>query len=71
MIEPDVYQMFIEKGGEITPHGFHLGTDFHVAEPFVFEQLENGADSVALRLGKQLIKIYDYRDLLERHGHGA
>lgn len=57
--------MFIEKDGDIKPHGFHLGTDFNVAEPFVFEQLENGATSVALRLGKQLIKIYDWRDLYE------
>lgn len=66
MKDVDVYQMFVEKDGEISPHKFHLGTDFKVAEPFVFEQLENGADSVALRLGRQLIKIYDYRDLLER-----
>ncbi len=61
--------MFIEKNGEIKPHGFHLGTDFEVAETFVFEQLENGADSVALRLGRQLIKIYDYRDICDKYGH--
>ena len=60
---PDTYQMFIEKNGTVRPHGFHLGTDLTVAESFVAEQLKNGANSVALRLGRKLVKIYDYRDI--------
>ena len=59
----DTYQMHIERDGKVTPHGFHLGTDLKIAESFVFEQLESGAQSVALRLGGKLIKIYDYRDI--------
>ena len=59
----DTYQMHIERNGEVKPHGFHLGTDRKIAEQFILEQLQNGADSVALRLGRKLIKIYDYRDL--------
>jgi hypothetical protein len=58
-----VYEMHIERHGKVKPHGFHLGTDIKIAESFVFEQLEAGADSIALRLGGKLVKIYDYRDL--------
>lgn len=61
----DTYQMHIERDGEVKPHGFHLGTDLQIAEQFVFEQLESGAESVALRFGRKLVKIYDYRDLCD------
>lgn len=62
-INTPTYQMHIERNGDVKPHGFSLGTDRKIAESFVFEQLESGADSVALRLGTKLVKIYDYRDL--------
>ena len=60
---PDVFTMDIEKNGEVKQHGFHLGTDRNIAEAFVLEQVKHGATSVALRFGKKLVKIYDWRDL--------
>lgn len=65
MTEP--YTMHIEyTEGEITNHGYHLGTDLKVAESFVFEKLRSDfhpAISVALRQGGKLVKIYDHRDI--------
>ena len=62
---PDPYTMHVETDGEVTPHGFHLGTDLRVAESFVFDKLRAGAQSVALRRCGITHKIYDWRDLPE------
>lgn len=66
-METPTFNMVIEKPvGVLKPRGFHLGTDLAIAESFVFEQLRNGAVSVALRLGNSKPSIYDFRDLPER-----
>lgn len=59
-----VYHMDIETAEGVKPHGFHLGTQFSLAERFVLEALRRaGTVSVALRLGSKLVRIYDFRDL--------
>jgi hypothetical protein len=60
-----VYTMHIEKpAGTIAQHGFRLGTDLKVAEDIVLERLRTDPDivTIALRVGHELVRIYDFRD---------
>lgn len=58
------YNMNIETAEGVKPHGYHLGTQLPTAEQFVKEELMRpGTISVALYLGRKLVRIYDYRDL--------
>jgi hypothetical protein len=57
------YTMDIETREGVKPHGFHLGTDAKIAEQFALEAVRrDDVISVALRLGKKVVRYYDYRD---------
>ena len=58
------YQMDIETQTGVTQHGYHLGTDFKIAERFALEEVRReGVVSVGLRLNNKLVQIYDWRDI--------
>jgi hypothetical protein len=58
------YILDIETRQGVTQYGYHLGTDPRVAEQIALEQLKrDGVLSVALRLDKKLVAIYDWRDI--------
>jgi len=58
-----MYTMDIEYPVNVVKqHGFHLGTDFRIAEQIVLERLPH-AISIALRKDGKLIKIYDFQDI--------
>jgi hypothetical protein len=59
------YTMHIETRDGVKPHGFHLGTDLHIARQFALEALNrDGVLSVAIRGDKdKLVEILDFRSL--------
>lgn len=60
------YTMDIETAAGVKQHPFHLGTIREIAETFVLEALRRPeVRTVALRLNRNLIGIYDWRDLPE------
>jgi len=62
----DTITMHIEKpSGVIIQHGYHLGTDLHIARSFVEEKLrtDHGIVSIALRQNGKVLGIYDFRSL--------
>lgn len=66
---PEIFTMTIETREGVKPHGFHLGTQLPIAESFALEALRReGVRTVALYQGRNLHKIYDYRDLPENMG---
>lgn len=68
--QPEVHTLHIEDAkGDVRQYGFHLGTIRKVAleegEVRALNKLRRGAKSVALKQGGRLIRMFDFRDLME------